>query len=146
MLISDKGAIARLDSPMNLMNKLRQTSNPRKSAMSLFIRPSVEKIEDKEIEDIKISFNPFQKLSIEPLPTPEIQTPPTKLDDILKNNESQIKLGLAHERSLNLLSRSVHILASKLDDVRDDKRASVITVASELAESLRKERSEGATQ
>jgi len=150
MLVSDKSAKARLDSPMNLMNKLRRES-PRKSAMSLFIRPSAEKKEEI-LEDIKISFNPFSsqlddklKLVTEPLTTPEIQTPPTEnLDSILKNNESQIKLGLAHDRALDLLNRSVDLLSTKLDDVKADKLPSVITATSKVVEGIRKERNEQA--
>lgn len=141
MLINDKDATSRLESPLNLINRLKNISS-RKSAMSLFgVGRSAEKVE--KIEEVKITFNPFEnkKLEIIPQVLPQVQTS-TKLDDILENNDSQIKLGLAHDKALDLLNRSVEALSAKLDDVRADKLSAVISAASKTVESIRKERSE----
>jgi hypothetical protein len=160
MIIDDKAADARLNSPMNLMNKLKSLSNgngnKRHSAMSLF---GIGK--DKEIDKIlQPSFNPFENKKTEeiipyhnqnsttelwkalPVPTPTNLPELTTLDNILENHDSQIKLGLAHDKALDLLTRSVDALSTKLDDVRADKLPAVISAASKTVESIRRERSE----
>jgi len=137
MIVNDKQAAARLASPMNLINKLRSTtsSKPRNAAMSLFIRPSVPEIK-------KDSFNPFEKQPPSALIPQTSEPEPTKLDDILSNNEAQISLGLAHDKALKLLNNSVDMLSTKLDDIKTDKLPQVIAAASKVVESIRKERNE----
>lgn len=156
MLVNDKDAVARLNSPMNLMNRLSSAKNSRNSAMSLF---GIGRQPDKQIEEVKITFNPFQappakqslieqsSSSLLPLTAivfPQASTIPTEplLSDILENHDSQIKLGLAHDKALDLLHRSVEALSLKLDDVKADKLPSVISAASKTVESIRRERSE----
>jgi hypothetical protein len=88
-------------------------------------------------------FNPFHSPTKTELPqakTIDTQTP--LLDELVENSESQIKLGLAHDHALDLLQRSVDILSAKLDDVKADKLPSVISAASKVVESIRKERLE----
>src|ERR1035437_4594096 len=166
MIINDSDAVARLNSPMNLMNKLKQLSNnngnKKNSAMSLFGigRPTADSIkqitEEKLIEEVTVKFNPFStkdesSTSLLPLSAslhqdhpqiPIFEPLPERLDDILGNSESQIKLGLAHDRALDLLNRSVEMLATKLDDVSPAKLPAVISAASKTVESIRRERAE----
>lgn len=160
MIVKDEDAIKRLASPMNLINKLRAANgngNKKNNAMSLFgigKKPLETSLEIRE--QVKISFNPFgssessksseakeQLSSLVPSSIPQ-QVPSSEpiLDNILKDNESQIKLGLAHDRALDLLNRAVDQLATKLDDVKADKLPSVISAASKTVESIRRERSE----
>jgi hypothetical protein len=150
MILNDKDATARLSSPMNLINRLKESSS-RKSAMSLFgigrknesnisttSVPIVAEVQSGLVSNeelvSKAAFNPFQK------PSETHQQP--ILDNILENNESQIKLGLAHDSALSLLNNSIAQLAAKLDDVRADRLPSVIAAASKTVESIRKERAE----
>jgi hypothetical protein len=167
MLVNDKDAVARLASPMNLMNRLSSAKNSRNSAMSLFgigcyaepgRKNTATLATQKPAEEVKITFNPFQALptkqspveqskALQPLTAsvfPQISTVSTEplLSDILENHDSQIKLGLAHDKALELLNRSVDLLATKLDDVKADKLPSVISAASKTVESIRRERSE----
>ena len=142
MIINDEQAAARLNSPTNLINKLK-SMNGRKDAMSLFI-PSKKQEEIYKIPittPIVPNFNPFQPQA-SPLETTQTLEKPTQLSDILENSDSQIKLGLAHDKALELLNRSVEALSAKLDDVRADKLPSVISAASKTVESIRRERSE----
>ncbi len=124
------------------MNKLREGSQ-RKSAMSLFIRPI-----EPQVAPEKISFNPFKDKEQTPLSPIQIQSSaqtlpqPERLDSILENHDSQIKLGLAHDRALDLLNRSVEMLSTKLDDIKADKLPQVVSAASKTVESIRRERSE----
>ena len=154
MIIKDKDAAARLNSPMNLVNRLKNLSSSRKDAMGLFgvnrhktEIPPIRESGRKELETIEL-FNPFQpkESSQVPATVPPISNLPeqstTSLDNILENHESQIKLGLAHDNALSLLNNSIKQLAEKLDDVRADRLPSVIAAASRTVESIRKERNE----
>ena len=156
MIINDKDALSRLGSPMNLMNKLR-TATPRSGAMSLF---GIGKKEETAtataspkslIEEVTVKFNPFQatpvlKEELQPSLLPQLNSLPemTTLDNILENHDSQIRLGLAHDKALELLNSSVALLAMNLDDVKADKLPSVITAASKVVESIRRERNDAA--
>lgn len=133
MIINDSDALVRLNSPLNLINQLRKTTSSKKNdAMSLFIPPKKE----------EISFNPFQERESGRKELEKNDERSETLDNILRDNESQIKLGLAHDNALKLLNDSVSLLSSKLDDVKADKLPSVISAASKTVESIRKERSE----
>lgn len=149
MIINEKETEARLNSPINLINKLKSNGS-RKSAMSLFIRPSFAKAEEKIIEprvDVKVeekkeelkalvTFNPFEtakQFTTEAKPT---------IDDLIENNETQVRLAHAHDQALELLNNSVALLSTKLEDVKADKLPSVISAASKVVEGIRKERRE----
>ena len=146
MIVNEADAIKRLNSPMNLMNRLRQTDNKdskKNNAMQLFgVGRAAPKVEVK-------TFNPFETAIPEASHTTsqapvKVSNPmeQTKLDNILDNHESQIKLGLAHDRALDLLNRSVEALSAKLDEVSAAKLPSVISAASKTVESIRRERLE----
>ena len=125
MIISNKSAIEKLNSPNNLINK-------RLNAMSLFI-PKKEVIK-QEI------FNPFLGKTKEDLSKQEEPSSPLlSLDNLIENNETQVKLSLAHDEALKLVNNSISLLASKLDDIRPDKLPGVITAAGKIVESIRKE-------
>src|ERR1035437_113609 len=137
MIINDSDAIKRLSSPMNLINRLKETSS-RKSAMSLFgvgrsrevfidgttvssaitgVEHLVENtsLKEKLIEEVTVKFNPFStkeesQTSLLPLSTSPLLSETPLLETILGNSDSQIKLGLAHDRALELLNRSTNML------------------------------------
>lgn len=156
MIVNDKDAVRRLNSPLNLINKLKEGSNgSRKSAMSLFIPPrtaapeiklepleSLIKVEKVEVPKPQVAFfNPFEKQH-QPQELPAEIPIPSKLEDILENSEAQIQLGLAHDKALKLLNRSVGMLETKLDDIKADRLPQVVTAASKVVESIRRERNE----
>jgi len=140
MLLTNKEAESRLNSPLNLMNKLRSKSDSRTNAMSLFIPP-------KKMEEKIKTFNPFEDVkiteSITAAPASEQNNPPAEtISNLIENHESQVQLGLAHDTALKLLNNSVTMLADKLDDIKADKLPGVVTAASRVVESIRRERSE----
>lgn len=158
MIISDDAAVARLSSPMNLMNKLRSATSPKTSAMNLFgiggdrkveIK-QIEKSEDKTVEqEVTISFNPFAKTQTPSSDNPPAIIPPTSqqepnIDNLLNNSDTQIKLSIAHDRALSVMTDSLEALAAKLDDVKADKLPGVISATSKVVESIRRERNEAA--
>jgi len=139
MIVKDSDAAARLSSPFNLINRMKNLSSSpiRKSAMSLFIRPAV-------IEEAVVAFNPFTANTIEAEQTivPLDSSSAVRLDDISDDHDSKIELALAHDSALKLLNASVSALSAKLDDVKADKLPSVIAAASRTVESIRRERNE----
>lgn len=144
MLVNDSAALARLNSPNNLINQLKRDGS-RKSAMSLFVRPK-EEVKKIVEQVVTVSFNPFKEkteATVIPLQIPEVvpENQPT-INSLLENSEQQIKLATAHDSALEVLTRSVTMLASKLDDVKADRLPSVITATSKVVESIRKERAE----
>ena len=163
MIISDKEATARLNSPINLINQISSNSTNKRnnSPMNIFgmnKQPASQaspqaspEIEVKEIEVKEESFNPFQKSqSPKNEPTSAVVeqaltkalTDKTSIDNLIDNSESQIRLGLAHDSALNVLTRSLDMLSTKLDDIKADKLPAVVSAASKTVESIRRERSE----
>lgn len=144
MIINDKSANERLNSPFNLMNKLKNSS--RKNAMSLFIPASPKKEQENHKETSSIikeqtvreSFNPFSSESTGAFKGENIPN----LDNLIENNETQIKLTQAHDKALELLNNSVAILSAKLDDIRPDRLPQVIVASGKIVESIRRERNE----
>lgn len=187
MILTDKDAIQRLNSPQNLINKLT-SGRARNAAMSLFgvgnsatnrvaVTASSSAIESQpaspprqlssflqkpdipskeEVKETIVSFNPFQKTALtvekkesislqwEPPKPPKVleEIIPVKLDDLLDDGNTKIKLSLAHDTALQTLTESVQMLRSKLDDIKADKLPSVITATSKVVESIRRERVE----
>jgi len=143
MIISDDSASRRLNSPLNLINRLKNVSS-RSGAMQLFTGP--------KNKDITVIPNPFAKKEAMPsadtIGLPEragAQHPAENtatLDNILENSDTQIKLGLAHDSALELLTKSVSLLSAKLDDVSASKLPQAISAASKVVESIRRERTE----
>ena len=123
MIVSDSDAILRLTSSLNLINKLKASN--KKDAMELFTGPASR---------------PHSAIPTIPVELPNKDEP--NLDTILANNESQIKLGLAHDKSLGLLARAVDMLDNKLDEVNASKLPAVVIAASKVVESIRRERME----
>jgi len=137
MILSNKEAEARLNSSGNLINRMKNKNN----AMSLF---GLNKVEEIKLVNPFEKINFLEKIKIDtpaaaPNPIP-LQT--TTLDNLIENHDSQVKLGLAHDTALKLLNNSVTMLADKLDDIRADKLPGVVTAASKVVESIRRERSE----
>ncbi len=146
MIINDKAAEQRLESPMNLINRLRTASpeSRKNNAMSLFTGPDRK---DKQ------SFDPFKGVNHgvtqekSGVIAAESITPPSNsdspvLDNIIHDAESEIKLGLTHNNAISLLHDAVEALKTKLNDVSAAKLPSVIASASKVVESIRKERNE----
>lgn len=157
----------------SLSNNNNSNGNKRQNAMSLFcgngnngngkreesrkeVMSSVESMQLLRTADINGQTNmsgtwqsdngvephPSQNTQLIPLTIP--QEPISELDKIIENHDAQVKLGLAHNAALDLLSSSVELLKTNLGNVRSDKLPSVISAASKVVESIRKERNEAA--
>jgi hypothetical protein len=151
MILNNKDAMSRLESPMNLINRLRSTASPKNNAMSLFGIGNNKTTTQKKIVEVK-TFNPFivsetasQKIeSLEPLGLEKtessLQILPTTIDNLISNSDNQVKLSLAHDRALGILNEAMSELSIRLNEVKADKLPSIITATSKVVESIRKER------
>ncbi len=153
MILNDKEASARINSPLNLINRLRDGVK-KSSSMSLFMpSPTAREEKKRDEEEVKVTFNPFKPVSereslqtfATSLTAQQVQASSDsdpRIGDILNDADTKIKLGHAHDQALALLSNSLNALALKLDDVKADKLPSVIAAASRTVESIRRERAE----
>lgn len=145
MIVNEKEAVARLSSPLNLMNRLAAArggnGNSRQNAMAIFgigKKKETEKIEKLEkIEKIEKIEEPVSPSSEQILENQDVT-----VEQIIENSETQIQLTHAHDTALRLLNNSVKQLSEKLDDVKAERLPGVIMAASKVVESIRKERSE----
>lgn len=159
MLVNDKDALARVNSPLNLLNKLRERSNNASKAMSLFV-PSAVKTGNNNEPAVPTINNPFHKDS----PSESSNNPFHKPSDSSNSNdsaavktaenvnvetlldgaESKIKLAHAHNNALELMNSAIDQLKIQVGDVKPEKLPSVIAAASKVVEGIRKERNEAA--
>ena len=151
MLINETEIEKRLNNPMNLINRMKSGlngNNSRKNAMSLFINPnrSIEKLDKQSpVLPAPASFNPFTKpatASATVIPEKPKTGELVSTSELVANADGKIELALAHDDALKLLSESVKMMRTKLDDIKPDKLPTVIASAGRIVESIRKERAE----
>jgi hypothetical protein len=144
MLINEKDALARVNSPLNLLNRLR--SAPPKNGMSLFIGKTDKANEQNpiKIEPAVPAFTPFSPAFKTASDTTPTTAESVKLDEILDGAENKIKLAHAHDRALGTLVAAIDQMNMKLDDIKPDKLPSVITATAKVVEGIRRERNEAA--
>jgi len=164
-LISNDKVEERLNNPNNLMNRLRlgNTDNKKNNAMNLFgvgVRALSNPIKietaqviksdpPEESHEVIATFNPFNhKDNTQLIPSrpntilPKESKPEPTLEELLPESEAQIKLGHAHDQALSLLTDSVIELKLRLSEIKAEKLPSVISSASKVVESIRRERIE----
>ena len=137
MLIRNDDMEKRLNNPLNLINQIKNgalKSEKRNSAMSLFIRP--------EVKSEKL--NPFNKQTFPNtvIPSEIIQPAEISTDNLITEGDAKIKLALAHDKALDVMTRAIDAAGSKLDDVRADRLPGVIVAMSKVVGSIRQERIE----
>jgi len=147
MLVSDKEALERLGSPLNLMNRLSSARN-KTNSMSVFGIGSSHNT--KIVRESTPAFNPFKRqVSLEntaPIPAPSSSSIPSpepkqpNLDDLVNNADSQVKLGLAHDEALGVLVDAVKMVKLKLDDIKPEKLSSIISATSKVVDQIQRQR------
>lgn len=127
-------------------------------------KPSVDintdnKLKEDEDEEVKTTFNPFHKkrtTALVPLPNHPSNlpnyTPPTsssaetsesaepQVEDLIGNVDTQVKLGLAHDKALDTLVCAVDLMKMKLDDIKPDKLPGVISATSKVVDQIQRQR------
>lgn len=164
MIVPEKDALARLNSPLNLINRLSNISTC-KDGMSLFgidksngngnaqtsrplLTPDIPKPEPFNPFAKPASSNPSTALAVSNSKTstassqlPADNTPPTvNLDSLLDNADSKIKLAHAHDKALDTLVSAVDLMKLKLDDIKPDKLPSVIAATSKVVDQIQRQR------
>lgn len=138
MLIDEAELEKRLNNPLNLLNRMRVglVAPEKKSGMDLFIKK--ESIPN-DTTIVKIDKAPR---AIIPLPPSANEVPSS--DDLIKDADAQIKLSIAHDNALDLLTSSINMLKSKVEnnDIKTSSIPSVMASASKVVSEIRKERLE----
>lgn len=142
---------------MGLFGLGRNGSNKPSSITAELVEPDKTKPEDipefpkATFNDGKTFNNPFSKpvsVNGNTVAKPEIKTgeilpaKEPKIDDLIGNVNAQVKLAQAHDLALLTLNDSLTTLRAKLDDLKPDKLASVVSATAKVVEGIRRERSE----
>lgn len=102
MILSDTEITTRLESPLNLLNRLRAITNSNSGKHNLpFCPPAAN-----------------HKTNI-------IGFPPT-VDEIVEDSQGKIKLSLAHNQALEILSQSMTQLQERLPEVEKAEKLAAI--------------------
>lgn len=154
MIIKDDEVDKRLNNPSNLMNRLRSGSLGSKGqknsqAMSLFIPRFEKKVPFSEVNPTEIKDSPSEETAIIPLSDKD-DSNNDKLSslsssEIVDDLDEQVKLGLAHNKGLSVLTKALENLENRLDGdepIKVDKIPAIISAASKAVEFIRKERLE----
>ena len=146
MIISSEEAVKRLDSPLNLINRMRDnghaSSSTRSKAMELFgigkRKESPDKIE-------AVSYLPSPQPSDNDNSSSEVKVPELvddsrNIDDVVNDANAKIKLSLAHDAALDTLVKSLQIINNKLDEIPAKQVVSVASATSKIVNEIRTER------
>lgn len=142
MLIKEEESDKRLNNPLNLINRLKSGMSPiakkGNNAMSLFkpqgVDPSL--ISPSLVTPI---YPPITPLVID-----STEDKPVSSDDLLDDADSKIKLALAHDDALGLLTASIASLKGKVEanEVKASSLPAIIGSASKVVSEIRRERLE----
>lgn len=148
MIVSEKEALERLGSPLNLMNRLHTATASKRDAMGLFGMSSQKNNDNIKLNPSPPTFvNPFSKPQTA-LPAGQTNSPefPSSenpdIDNLLDNADSRIKLTLAHDKALDTLVSAVDMVKNKLDDIKPEKLATVIAATSKVVDQIQRQRLE----
>lgn len=153
MIVNDTEALARLNSPSNLMNRLRETSvKSRSRAMNLFGIGGQDGVKDSPIRQAvsavaNTSLAPPEKkdIAVDNSNPSQVEVKDTvKIDNLIENAESQIGLANSHNKALKLLETAVDTLTVNLERVDPEKLPAVINAASKVVNDIRRERNDAA--
>jgi hypothetical protein len=135
MLINEDEVKKRLNNPLNLLNRVKNNEfdSKRKNAMSLFVKPAAV------VQESIVS--PFRE-TITVVEDKEDNKPSESAEDFVKDLDEKVKLALAHDNALELMTNSIDMLKTKLNDVKPEKIPAIINAAGKVVESIRKERIE----
>lgn len=137
MLVNDNEALERINSKDNLLNRLKSvtTNNAAaKKGLDIFTnRNSNDNFKPKRDDKDYSAANAGE------LPATNAPLVPS-IDHLIDKPENQIKLAAAHNAALDVMNQAMSHLSEKMDDIRAANLPSVITAASKVVESIRKER------
>lgn len=127
MIIPNDKAVERLNSPLNLINRLRKHETGVDS-LDIFktpaVRPDIGNGEDSESDDKADSA--------------------ISIDKLIRDADSQIQLASAHDKAVRLMNQAIDEMTLRVTEVKPEKLPAILTAASKLVTDLRREQLEAA--
>lgn len=144
MLISREDANKRLNSPTNLMNRMRSfRSDSRDKALSLFTNPKKE-------ANTPPAWNPFPENSNSEgeVKVPDAIISGLNIDSIIDDADTRIKLQTIHDTALDTLVLAVQTLKDRLPEIAASKLPDVAAKIGKVVDNIRteKNKSQGVKQ
>jgi hypothetical protein len=139
MLIKEDEVSKRLNNPLNLINQMKAglRNNKKNEAMSLFIPPT------------KQALNPFNNLVVtekagdrESFNDSSMPADEANSENLIPDSDAKIKLALAHDRALEVMTNAINMAGVKLDDIKPAQLPGVIVAMSKVVGNIRAERAE----
>lgn len=131
MLVNDNEALERINSPFNLLNRIKQVSGKPKG-LDIFRKNregNEEQQKDSTQKDSAVRDASEANGAI-------------SIDSLIDKPEDQIKLANAHNKALTIMNKAIDELDTRITEVKADKLPAIITAAQKVVESIRKERNE----
>lgn len=131
MLIKEDEVSKRLNNPLNLINQMKGSAlkKDKNNAMSIFIKPDTHKLEQRENKEEAGDFSSG------------LETDVTS-DELIPDSEAKMKLALAHDKALEVMTRAIDVAGLKLDDIKAAQLPGVIVAMSKVVGNIRAERIE----
>lgn len=117
MILTDEQITSRLESPLNLINRLKKLTD-KSNSMDLFIPTGFDVSSVREVSVVGLNNESSAVLDDD------------SLDDIIPDSADKIKMGLVKSKALDVLHdslSSLHIRLPEIDKVRD-----LSTIASDM--------------
>lgn len=120
-------------SNLSLDNKPLPTFNPfPKQTESTALTPHTK------IQSVILTDHSVANQTLSESPDSKPQQP--SINDLVGNADTQVKLGLAHDKALDTLVSAVDLMKMKLDDIKPDKLPSVIAATSKVVDQIQRQR------
>ena len=142
MILSDDDLKKRMTNPMNLLNKPKgNISSARENAMSLFIKPSLSKVEEKKDSSVPVTAltpadSPFEK-PVEETPAKESAIE-IGTDELIEDADARINLAAAHNNAIAVMNTAIGRVKNGIEDIDVRKLPGVITAMSRVVSEIQK--------
>jgi len=145
MILSDDDLKKRMTNPMNLLNKPKgNISSARENAMSLFIKPSLSKVEEKKDSSVPVPaltpaklISPFESLKQEEIPAKESALE-IGTDELIEDADARINLAAAHNNAIAVMNTAIGRVKNGIEDIDVRKLPGVITAMSRVVSEIQK--------
>jgi hypothetical protein len=143
MILSDDDLKKRMTNPMNLLNKPKgNISSARENAMSLFIKPSLSKVEEKKDSSVPVPALTPANSPFEPAKTQEIPVKESAIeigtDELIEDADARINLAAAHNNAIAVMNTAIGRVKNGIEDIDVRKLPGVITAMSRVVSEIQK--------
>lgn len=130
MILTEDEVNTRLESPLNLVNRLNRLTKTKSNAMDIFTNkmPVIDGI----IGEMEI-------VNDESPAARDLNDNETQVEDLVENAAEKIKLGVVRQRALDVLHDSLGELGARVKDGRVEKARDLATIAEKMDHIINKE-------